>query len=55
MKLDNYTISKIQDQISNFLFVKWLESNKDDWQDKEIQDLWEMYHQIMVNQIQVVR
>lgn len=54
MKLDNYTASKIKEQISEFLFIKWLQSDRDDWQDEEIKELWSMYHKIMSRQIEVV-
>lgn len=54
MKLDNYTISKIQDQVANYLFIKWLSSNKDDWQDEDIRDLWDKYHAIFAEQMEVI-
>ena len=54
MKLDNYTASKIKEQISEFLFIKWLKSERTDWQDKELVELWDEYHKIMNRHINVV-
>lgn len=54
MKLDNYTASKIKEQISEFLFVKWLKSDLNDWADPEYRELWKMYHEIMNRHINVV-
>lgn len=53
MKLNNYTISQMKDQISEFLFIKWLESDLEDWHTKEMRDLWLMYHEIMDRQVEV--
>ena len=53
MKLTNYTIVQMKDQISEFLFIKWLESDLEDWHTKEMRDLWLMYHEIMDRQVEV--
>lgn len=53
MKLTNYTIVQMKDQISEFLFIKWLESDLDDWHTEEMRDLWLMYHEIMARQVEV--
>lgn len=54
MKLDAYTASKIQEQIAKFLFIKWLKSERDDWQDEEIAKLWDDYHNIIKEHFNVV-
>lgn len=54
MKLDNYTISKMQDQIAQFLFIKWLEGGLWDSNHPEIKELYENYHNIMIKQIEIV-
>ena len=54
MKLDNYTASKIKEQISEFLFIKWLKSDLDNWADPELRELWRMYHEIMARQVEIV-
>jgi hypothetical protein len=55
MKLDNYTISKVKDQISEFLFIKWLEGALCDSNHPEIKELYELYHDIMIKQTDIVR
>lgn len=52
VKLNNYTIVQMKDQISEFLFIKWLESDLDDWHTEEMRDLWLMYHEIMDRQVE---
>ena len=54
MKLDAYTANRIQEQISHFLFIKWLKSDRNDWQDEELAKLWDDYHKIMNEHINVV-
>jgi hypothetical protein len=54
MKLTNYTISQMKAEIEKFLFIKWLESDLDDWQDHEMRELWLLYHEIFVKQCEVV-
>lgn len=54
MKLDTYTLSKVQDQISAFLFIKWLQGSLKDCKDPEIKELYKMYYEIMNKQIKVV-
>ncbi len=54
MKLDSYTISKIEDQISKFLFIKWLKGSLKDSKDPEIKELYSMYYEIMNKQIEIV-
>lgn len=54
MKLTTYTISQMQKEIESFLFVKWLESDLDDWQDHEMRELWLLYHEIFVKQCEVI-
>lgn len=54
MRLDNYTLMKMQEQISNFLFIKWLKSERSDWWDEEIRELWDDYHKIMNEHINVI-
>lgn len=54
MKLDNYTISKMQDQIAQFLFIKWLEGGLWDSNHPEIKELYENYHAIMIKQVEVI-
>jgi len=54
VKLDTYTISKIEDQISKFLFIKWLEGALWDSNHPEIKELYENYHTIMIKQVEVV-
>jgi hypothetical protein len=54
MKLDNYTISKVQDQIAQFLFIKWLNGDLKDCKDAEIRELYKLYHAIMEKQVEVI-
>lgn len=54
MKLTTYTISQMQKEIESFLFIKWLESDLDDWQDHEMRELWLLYHEIFVKQCEVI-
>lgn len=54
MKLDSYTISKMQDQIAQFLFIKWLEGGLWDSNHPEIKELYENYHAIMIKQVDVI-
>ncbi len=54
MKLSPYTISKIEDEVKSFLFIKWLESEQKDWKDPELKELFELYHAILSNQIKVI-
>lgn len=54
MKLDNYTISRMQEQIAQFLFIKWLEGGLYDSKHPEIQELYENYHAIMIKQVNIV-
>jgi hypothetical protein len=54
MKLDNYTISKVKDQISEFLFIKWLDGALWDSNHPEIKELYELYHDIMIKQVEVI-
>ncbi len=54
MKLTNYTISQMQKEIEKFLFIKWLDSTLDDWEDPEMRELWLLYHEVMSRQIKVV-
>ncbi len=53
MKLTNYTISQMQKEIEKFLFIKWLDSDLDDWEDHEMRELWLLYHEVMSRQIKV--
>lgn len=54
MKLTNYTISQMKKEIESFLFVKWLDSSLNDWEDHEMRELWLLYHDVMKRQITVV-
>ena len=54
MKLTNYTISQMQKEIESFLFIKWLDSSLNDWEDPDLRELWLLYHDIMKRQIAVV-
>ena len=54
MKLDSYTISKMQDQIAQFLFIKWLDGALWDSNHPEIKELYELYHAIMIKQVEVI-
>lgn len=54
MKLDAYTANRIQEQISHFLFIKWLKSDRNDWQDEELVKLWDDYHKIIKEHFDVV-
>jgi hypothetical protein len=55
MKLTNYTISQMKKEIEEFLFIKWIESDLDDWQDAELRELWLLYHDAMAKQVNVIR
>lgn len=54
MKLDAYTANRIQEQISHFLFIKWLKSDLNDWEDAELRELWLLYHEIFAKQVKVI-
>jgi len=54
MKLDNDTASKMQEQIGTFLFIQWLEGGLWGTTNPEIQELYRLYHDIMIKQIAVV-
>lgn len=54
MKLTSYTISQMQKEIESFLFIKWLDSSLNDWEDPDLRELWLLYHDIMKRQIRVV-
>lgn len=55
MKLTNYTIHTMKNEIQEFLFIKWLDSELKDWKDPELRELWTLYHEIMAKQVEVVR
>jgi hypothetical protein len=54
MKLDNYTASKMQEQIAKFLFIKWIKGGLKDSKDSDVQELYELYHEIMARQVSVI-
>jgi len=54
VKLDNYTTSKIKDQIEEFLFIKWLKNDLKDCKDPEIKELYKLYYEIMSKQVNIV-
>ena len=41
-------------EIEKFLFIKWLDSDLDDWDDPDMRDLWLLYHEVMSRQVKVV-
>lgn len=54
MKLTNYTISQMQKEIENFLFIKWIGSDLEDWADPELRELWLLYHEVMARQVNII-
>jgi len=54
MKLTPYIISQIQKEIESFLFIKWLKSDLNDWEDAELRELWLLYHEIFAKQVEVI-
>ncbi len=54
MELTPYTVSKIEEEVKKFLFIKWLESDRKDWKSQELQELYDLYHPILSKQIKAV-
>lgn len=54
MKLTSYTLSQMKAEIEKFLFIKWVESDLDDWTDPELRELWLLYHEVMSRQVNII-
>lgn len=54
MKLTSYTLSQMKAEIEKFLFIKWIESDLDDWTDPELRELWLLYHEVMARQVNII-
>lgn len=54
MKLTSYTLSQMKAEIEKFLFIKWIESDLDDWADTELRELWLLYHEVMARQVNII-
>lgn len=54
VKLTNYTVETMKREIQEHLFLYWLESSSNDWQDPDMREIWLLWHDAMVSQIVAV-
>jgi hypothetical protein len=55
MNVSSYTLKQIENEVKEFLFAKWLESDLEDYTDAEMQDAYILWHEPLARQYEVVR